>query len=429
MQITPATVSEPALEAAFDAALRRLIYPSAAPVHLAVALSGGADSMALVLLAQAWVRQHGGSLTALTVDHGLRDDSAREAAEVQAWMHARGITHHILTPPHDAVSNNLQEAARTWRYNALAEFCRTYGVLHCLLAHHAGDNRETAALHAARGKTADGGAGMACVRNYRGIRFVRPLLAHSRLTLEHFLRHHAVAWVEDPSNHNPAFARVRMRRMLEKPTANHPALDATIARESNARTQRDMAMAHEAMRIVTIHPCGYAQFSLAAWRALEPTLASQLLADCITSISGATHRPRAQDTARLVAALMGSFSTRNLQHCTIRLRDDHVRIEREVARVASPVTLHGRGELFWDARFHVRYALAAAAPLTLRALGAGGKKQLTQQRIAAPPLATPSLWHLDELLYVPHIYVASANAPNVTLGFSPAKPLAAAPFW
>lgn len=95
-----------------------------------------------------------------------------------------------------------------------------------------------------------------------------------------------------------------------------------------------------------------------------------------------------------------------------------LRIAREASRVALPVSLHGRGSLVWDKRFHVTYDLPAGRTYVLRTL---------ERNRLDLPLATPSLWHLDALAFVPHITPSPEGC--VRVGFAPAKPLAAAPFW
>lgn len=417
------------MQARFSEALQQLGPFSSAP-HLAVALSGGADSMALALLTYEWLQAHGGRMTALTVDHGLRAESRDEAQQVAAWMRARGIDHHLLTPVHTDASNNLQEAARQWRYDALAEYCRAQGILNCLVAHNAGDNRETAMLHLARGETADGGSGMSAARNYRGVRFLRPFLGFARADLEAYLQQNAAAWIEDPSNKNPRFARVKIRAQLAENAAANAALDTAITTAASARVARDSALAKAAMRLVHIHPLGFAEMDLEGWCTLDEKLSSQLLADCIRTISGSTQRPRAHETARLAAALHGDFRKRTLQHCEVSLRGTHIRIAREASRVAAPLTLSGSGEARWDQRFTIRYTLPPRMHLTLQALGPTGRRQL--RPIADLPPATPALWHLDELAFVPHMEATLPALPEgacVRIGFTPAKPLAAAPFW
>lgn len=436
---SPVVSSGNMLYARFAAALRQLLYPSLATddwrltTPLAIALSGGADSMALTLLADQWARAHGGRIVALTVDHGLRPESRREAEKVAAWMRERDITHRILTPPPSDSSSNVQENARQRRYDALADFCREHDILHCLLAHHAGDQRETVELHTTRGSTADGGTGMAAVRNYCGVRFLRPLLTSERTELEDFLCRNGSDWVRDPSNENTAFARVRTRAALAEDKTSHTARDAQAASEAVARIMRDEALAEAAAHCVTLHPLGFVQIDYAAWHALEPTLGAQLLADCLRTIGGHTRRPRRHETEWLATALREPFHKRTLHHCEIAVSDGHIHIARELARVEAPLTLQNAGEAMWDRRFRVHYTIPPESSLTLRALRHDGKKQLAarfDQQVDLP-LATPSFWHLDELCYIPHMNATMSLPPGVqlSLGFAPPKPLAAAPFW
>ena len=408
--------------------LAELVFAHHTP-RLAVAVSGGADSMALALLAHEWATSRGGHITTLTVDHCLRPESTAEAQQVAKWMGESGIQHHILTPHHADISNNLQEAARAWRYDALAEYCRAHGILHCLIAHHAGDQRETVALHTARGETSDGASGMALVRNYRGVRFLRPLLGIEKENLKKFLHDHAAQWVEDPSNANTDFARVRMRQQLAGDAAQSAALSTQAMEEGAARASRDDALAVAAMRLVTIHPLGFADLMLDGLLALEPTLATQLLADILATISGATERPRGKDTLRLAEALRANETKKRTLHgCEITVKNGIIRTARELARVAAPITLSGKGQLQWDERFDVAYDLPSGAHLHLGALGSQGRKQLS----TSVPASTPAVSHLDEAPMLPHMATGRVPLPFegwARIGFAPPKPLAAAPFW
>ena len=225
---------------------------------------------------------------------------------------------------------------------------------------------------------------------------------------------------------------MRARAQLATDSASHTCRDAAHHAAAQARRARDITLAHAAMQLVTLHPLGFAQLSLEGWRQLPAPLASQLLADFLTTISGRTHRPRAHETARLVAALQAHHATatplrRTLQHCEISAQGNTLTIAREAARVAAPLTLQGRGCILWDRRFRVRYDLPAGQSLTLRALGHAGRKQLPAA--ATLPLATPSLWHLDAIAFVPHIGMHASAPRAVEVGFAKAKPLAGAPFW
>ena len=419
---------------AFAAALDALI-PDPRPLTspLAVALSGGADSMALTLLARDYVAARGGTLVALTVDHRLRPESTAEAAQVAALMQAQGIPHHILTPTQVEAGNNLQQRARQWRYDALTAWCRAQRVVHCLLAHQAGDNRETVAMQQARGDTADGESGMARTRNHGGVRFLRPLLMMERAELEDFLRSIPMGWIEDPSNRNPHFARVRMRAALADDPAAVAACTAQIARGAAERRARDAALAEAALQCVRLMPTGEAMLDVAHWQGLAPWLRSQLLADLLTTIDGSAYRPRAHETATLAEAMLQQILHRSkkmlrrtLHRCEIEVEGERATIRRELARVEGPRTLIGGGECIWDRRFRVRYTLPKGEALVLRAWGRGEGDTRTTRAISP---ATPSFWRGDVPVYIPYHDATPPEGFVLTIGFAPAKPLAPAPFW
>ena len=184
-----------------------------APV--AVAVSGGADSMALCLLASIWAEKNAVPLTALTVDHGLRKNSAEEAAQVSAWLAARGICHHILEWTGGAgVQSRVQERARDARYALMRDWCQERGVKHLLVAHHQEDQAETVLMRLKKKSGLLGLAGMARARDLGGVQLVRPLLDVKKSRLRQTLETAGQDWVEDPSNDNPVFERVRTRRLL-----------------------------------------------------------------------------------------------------------------------------------------------------------------------------------------------------------------------
>jgi tRNA(Ile)-lysidine synthase len=127
-------------------------------------VSGGPDSLALAILADRWARARGGEAWALIVDHGLRPESAAEAATVGGWLAARGIPHAVLPWPGEKPTTGIQEAARAARYRLLADWCAAHGCLHLLTAHHRDDQAETYLIRHRAGSFVDGLAGMSVVR-------------------------------------------------------------------------------------------------------------------------------------------------------------------------------------------------------------------------------------------------------------------------
>jgi tRNA(Ile)-lysidine synthase len=185
---------------------------------LAVAVSGGSDSMALLLLAQAFCKQHVAPLYAITIDHQLRPESGKEAAQVAQWLRARAIPYQVIPWQHDGkVQGNLQAQARQARYTLLAQACKRFGAECLLIGHTADDQAETVALRTERGAGEIGLAGMAARRNiHPQLQLLRPLLNISRQSLRDYLQAQQQPWLEDPSNEDQRFQRVKVRHSLQQ---------------------------------------------------------------------------------------------------------------------------------------------------------------------------------------------------------------------
>lgn len=196
------------LIARFAGDLARL-WPEGGKLGLAV--SGGPDSLALLLLAEAVMP---GEVEVATVDHGLRSESGSEAAMVAELCAGHGIPHEILAVK--VAPGNLQDAARQARYAALHEWARRKGISAIATAHHADDQAETLLMRLNR---ASGVAGLAGVRARGGIPgsqmpVLRPLLGWRRTELAEIVSATGLQAVRDPSNEDPRFDRVRMREAL-----------------------------------------------------------------------------------------------------------------------------------------------------------------------------------------------------------------------
>ena len=179
--------------------------------RVALAVSGGGDSLAMLLLAAA---AYPGAVTAATVDHGLRPEGAEEAAFVGALCARLGVPHEVLAAPEEAdFSGNLQQAARRLRYRLLARWAGDAAWL--AVAHQQDDVAETFLMRARRGAGVGGLAGMAGCRALRpGLQLVRPLLGWRRAELARVVETAGVTAVEDPSNRHSRFDRARIRQLL-----------------------------------------------------------------------------------------------------------------------------------------------------------------------------------------------------------------------
>ena len=202
-------IPDPDLVARFASELDRLI---AADSKVGIAVSGGPDSLALLLLAAA---ARPGQVEAATVDHALRPESGAEAEMVAGLCERLGIPHAILTAEWaQKPESALQERARIERYRLLSLWAKERGISVLLTAHHADDQAETMVMRLNRGSGVRGLAGMRAVRCLGEVDLVRPLLLWRRSELERICVDAGVQPVRDPSNENESFERVRVRKAL-----------------------------------------------------------------------------------------------------------------------------------------------------------------------------------------------------------------------
>ncbi len=392
-------------ESAF-AELMDPLGPFESAPHLAVGVSGGADSLALVLLAAQWARARGGRATALTVDHGLRPEAADEAVQVGRWMAGRAIPHEVLRGTAPLPARNIQAEARTLRHALLRGWCRDQGCLHLLLAHNLEDQAETLLLRLARGSGAGGLAGMAAVAWTPEVRLLRPLLGMPRAALEAFLKGLGQDWVRDPSNDDSAYGRVRMRRLLPALAAegaNAPRLAGTARRLGATRQVLDDAMGALLATAVAPHPAGFACIDSAAFRGVAEEIGLRGLRTVLAAIGGRPFGPRADRAAAVLAVLGDTAAT--LGGCRLLPQGDgRVLVVREARGL--PVADVGPGdELLWDGRFRV-HLMEGAAPGTVAALGTAGWVQVREalDRPDVPPaarLTVPALWRSGRVVAVP----------------------------
>lgn len=267
-----------------------------APV-VAVAVSGGRDSLALALLAHEWAAVRGGRIVGLIVDHALRPESAAEAAATEALLRRHGCDAETLRWADAKPRTGLQEAARAARYRLLRDACRRRGILHLLVAHHADDQDETVAMRAARQSGADGLAGMAGTVELPEVRLLRPLLGIARSRLTATLLARAVPWLDDPSNADPRFERARLRAG-DRPTA--PA--------DTGRSAREQKLAAASVEALDVSPAGEVAIDRSAFVRLGRDQQATLLSRVVQAVGGGDHPPRRDRLERAAARLCGPLA-------------------------------------------------------------------------------------------------------------------------
>jgi len=180
---------------------------------VAVAISGGSDSMALFLLLKKFLSRNV-KIVGLTIDHNLRSQSEKEASQVSKTIKSFDIEHHTLRWEHKTINSNVQNKAREARYELLIKFCQKNDINHLFVGHHFDDQAETVLMNIFRGTGIDGLVGMRSTREDREVKILRPLLSLTKKMIEDYLSVKKVSYISDPSNYNENFTRVQVRKLL-----------------------------------------------------------------------------------------------------------------------------------------------------------------------------------------------------------------------
>lgn len=259
-----------------------------------LAVSGGPDSVALMWLAARWRRalKKAPHLVAVTVDHGLRKEAAREARDVKQLAKSLDVEHRTLRWAGAKPKAGLPSAARAVRYALLARAAQRHGASHIFTAHTRDDQAETVIMRLSRGSGLAGLAAMARQSDRNGVVLVRPLLDVPKSRLIATLEKAGIAFANDPTNHDPQFTRPRLRALM-------PALAAEGADARGlARLASRLARANVALEVMTDGAERYLAsidagpgFDLAAFTALSDEIRVRIL---LRAINRAGHEGPAE---------------------------------------------------------------------------------------------------------------------------------------
>ncbi len=370
-EVAPELATEPAVTAAqFAAAMAPFRLSPQSKV--AVAVSGGVDSLALTHLLVRWAGERRVVVHGLTVDHQLRDAAAAEAEQVGRWLGRQAVPHTILHwnegPQAREWTGSAQSAARDARYGLMTDWCAVNDCSHLFLAHHADDQVETFLLRLARGSGVDGLAAMASASVRDGIVVARPLLGFSKLQLMAVCRALEQPWIEDPSNQNSAGARVRFRQaqqILEREGLTRSRLLATVGHLQRARA----ALEHSVGALLdwsSWDDFGSVRLPLGKILDVPEEIALRALARLLTAAGGQVFGPRFDSLARLYARLVaGPWSDATLHGCLVNREGAEVHISREPAQITDQRTLSQNTSVVWDRRFKLTMAADVAATFTV----------------------------------------------------------------
>ncbi len=375
-------------------------FPDGAPKALGAAVSGGGDSTALCVLLARWCADAGTKLSVVTVDHGLRDGSAAEADAVCAMCKTLGLPHSTLKWDGWSGRGNLQDAARKARRALIAGWAGENNIFSVAFGHTADDQAETVLMRLGRGSGVDGLSGMDDKSSGQDVEFIRPLLTFRRRELRDFLRAEKIDWLEDPSNDDPRFERIKARRALESLSQLGITVDGlvnTAARMRSSRRFIEGEVAKVAANIARVSRAGDVLFNRKDFAALDAELQYRLMAHALKWVASAPYRPRQAALQESIQTMLNG-EIKTLGGCQIVPENTgEIRVFREYQAVKD---LCCGVNAVWDLRWQT--VCADDQGLEIRPIGEDGMPFLADWRQYNHPrasvLSAPSIWRDRRML-------------------------------
>lgn len=383
------------------------------PARIGVGVSGGSDSLALLMGLSETFRDQDVKIFVATVNHGLRPEAEDEARAVARLCNQLGVEHSVLRWQDPCVMGNLQGQARSARFQLLEGWAAENQIPLVTLGHTADDQAETVLMRLRREAGVSGLAGIPERRVQGSVEFVRPMLSLRREELRDMLRGLDIVWIDDPSNENDQFERVRTRKALAalEDLGVSPLAFSTVAENlTQARKALEWYSFLEAPEVLDVR-FGAVSISRRAFRVLPAEIAHRLLVASFQWLTGERYAPRRQAMldAQRVVKQGGSHTAAG---CRVLSKGDVAWVFREHNAVCEIEVSPGQ---VWDQRFLV-YG-GETAENTIRALGPEGLRQCPNWRDLSGPRevleSTPAVWNGVELVAAP--MAGNENGWQVTL--------------
>lgn len=379
-------------------------FSSVKACGIGVAVSGGGDSVALLRAISEWNTNKHHKIYVATVHHNLRPEAQAEADFVAKLCGSLDIPHQTLYWEDWNGTGNLQNAARNARRALLRQWSQTLGLSGVALGHTKDDQVETFLMHLARGSGVDGLAAMQPVSGCNPV-WLRPFLRISRKKLRRYLVELGQSWMEDPTNNNEKFDRIKIRKALPILSDLGLTLDRivqTAEHMQNAKTALECSAQRAAKLYCVPDKYGTVKIDLAKLQAEPKDIQYRLMCYAISWVSGALYRPRFSALKRTFEALKCGHP-QTLGGCYMKpIPLDHLIVMREQAAMI-PVPLEsGIFDHRWEVTSSVRYKGATITPL-----GEEGLTHIKNWRDLSVSrdvlLQMPAVWQNNTIIAAPLI--------------------------
>lgn len=310
----------------FNTKIEEIFLNESFPKKIAVAVSGGADSLALTLLLNQFCLKRKTKLFAVTIDHKARKNSSSEAKALNKFLNTKEISHQIITNnTNKTFEKNIEASMREMRYELLAEFCKKHKIEFLFLGHHVGDIAENFLIRLFRGSGLDGLSPMQEVSQLKGIKLVRPLLDFEKDDLKSFLHTQKVKWFEDETNEDEKFLRNKIRKFLAS-FDDEKLIQKRIKKAANEiaeiRNEFDEKMLQEAKKVLVLTPDKKFLINHKKFQKLDQKIALKILALILMEVGQKSYKPRLEKLKNFYEYLKNDIiKPRNFYGCMAKKFD------------------------------------------------------------------------------------------------------------
>ena len=383
----------------------------------AIAVSGGSDSLALSVLAKLYSLENDNHFVALIIDHKLRKESANEAKKTYKDLTKNKIKAKILTYQGKKFFSNIQKKARDLRYDLFEKYCKKNQIKFLILAHHQDDLIENFYIRLIRGSGIKGLTSLQNIFEYnKNFYLLRPLLNFTKETLLYVTKKSYSSWIEDPSNKNDKFLRVRIRKMqskLQKEGFDPKRIIKTIDNLNIAKDSLEFYVFKSEKKYLKFYKEGYATLKFSIFNNEAQEVIFRVIIKAIHFVSGEYYPPRSDSLKNLMKNLSKkTFKSSTLGGCLVEKDKSIISFYREDRNIISETLNKTKQRKNWDDRFLVYKNFDNQQKFIVKKLGNSGIDYLKKNKFISsldkiPVQAKktlPSFWnHKGELMFVPFI--------------------------
>ena len=385
--------------------------------RFAIAVSGGSDSLALSVLAKLYSLENDNDFVSLIIDHKLRKESAEEAKQTYKSLTQKKIKAKILTYKGEKFSSNIQKKARDLRYDLFEKYCAKRKIKFLILAHHQDDLIENFYIRLIRGSGIKGLTSLQNIFEYnKNFYLLRPLLNSNKEELLSVTKKSYSSWIEDPSNKNDKFLRVRIRKMqtkLQKEGFDPKRIIKTIDNLNIAKDSLDFYIFKSEKKYLNFYKEGYVTLKSSIFNNEAQEVIFRVIIKAIHFVSGEYYPPRSDSLKSLMKNLsVKSFKSSTLGGCLIEKNKNIISFYREDRNVAVENLNKKKQRINWDDRFLVYKNFNNQQQFIVKKLGNNGieylKKNKVNESVNKIPThakkTLPSFWNnKGDLLFVPFV--------------------------